>query len=182
MQRQYFSDGFGRTYGLEFMLRHAKSDKFFGWISYTLSRSETWSKVDDKYVLSSRDEPHHLQLLGSYNLNENWDIGAKIRFVSGKPTSPIIGTIENENDKTIRPIYGERNSIRHNPFFQLDFRVDYKKSYGDGKWTWTYYVDMQNVLWPIYQSPEFIFYNYNYTEKQMISMIPMISTGFRVEF
>jgi hypothetical protein len=162
IQRGYFSDGIGRMYGMELMLRHSRSDKFFGWISYTLSRSETWSKLEDKYILSSRDEPHHLQLLGSWKLPKAWELGVRTRFVSGKPTSPIVGTDENENYKSIRAVYADRNSARHDPFFQLDIRVD--KAIEKEKYKITYYVDLQNILWPLYKSPEFTYWNYNYTE------------------
>lgn len=184
IQRRFFSDGRGRSYGLELMLRHSRSDKFFGWVSYTLSRSEEWSKIEDRYILSSRDEPHHLQLLGSWKLPKNWDFGVRTRFVSGKPTSPIIGTIENENRKSIRPVYGEQNSERHDPFFQVDVRADkkFERRNWNRDWNLTYYVDLQNILWPIYKSPEFTYWNYNYTEKQKVAMIPMISTGVRAEF
>lgn len=180
IQRRFFDDGRRRMYGIELMLRHSRSDRFFGWVSYTLSRSETWSKLDDKYILSSNDEPHHLQLLGSWMFKNNFDFGVRARFVSGKPTSPIIGTVEDENRKSISPVYGERNSTRHSPFFQVDMRVDKKVEYS--RWALTYYVDFQNVLWPLYKSPEFTLYNYNYTEKQVIAMIPMIALGFRAEF
>ena len=180
IQARYFSDGLGRMYGIELMLRRARTENFFGWISYSLSRSEIWSKTEDKYILSNRDEPHHLQLMGSWKLGRGWDGGVRTRFVSGRPTSPIIGTTENENNKHISPVYGERNSERMDPFFQMDLRFDKKREYN--KWTLTYYVDLQNVLWPLYKSPELTYYNYNYTEKQKISMIPMISTGIRAEF
>ena len=180
IQRRYFSDGRQRMYGLELMLRHSRSEKFFGWISYTLARSEAWSKRDGKYILSSRDEPHNLQLLGSWRLKKNWEAGGRMRFVSGKPTSPIVATVESENGKNISAVYGERNSTRQDPFFQLDMRVDKKVIYN--KFILTYYVDMQNVLWPLYKSPELTYYNYNYTEKQKISMIPLAAAGVRVEF
>jgi len=180
IQRRYFSDGRNRTYGLELMLRHQRSEKFFGWISYTLSRSESYSKFDGKYTLSGRDEPHHLQLLGSWRLKNNWDVGVRTRLVSGKPISPIIGTTENEAQKGVNAVYGERNSEREDPFFQVDLRFDKKVIYT--KWILTYYVDLQNVLWPLYKSPELTYYNYNYTEKQKIAMIPLISTGVKAEF
>ena len=180
LQRRYFSDGRDRTYGLELMLRHSRSERFFGWVSYTLSRSQTYSKLDNKYILSSRDEPHHLQLLGSWRLKNDWDVGVRTRMVSGKPTSPIVGTIENEASKSISPVYGERNSTRQDPFFQVDLRLDKKVIYT--KWIMTYYVDMQNVLWPIYKSPELTYYNYNYTESQKIAMIPLMSVGIKAEF
>ncbi|MCL2689090.1 MAG: TonB-dependent receptor [Chitinispirillia bacterium] len=180
MQRRFLDDGKERTYGVELMLRHSRSEKFFGWVSYTLSRSETWSKLDEKFILSRRDEPHHLQLLASWHLKNNWEVGTRTRYVSGKPTSPIIGTMESENHKYIAPIYGEMNSTRMDPFFQQDIRFDKKKIYN--KWILTYYVDLQNILWPIYKSPEFVYWNYNYTQNQKIAMIPMISTGIRAEF
>ena len=179
-QRNMMHDGRDRTYGLELMLRRARSDKFFGWISYTLSRSETWSKADGRYILSSRDEPHHLQLLGSWKLPKNYEFGVRTRFVSGKPTSPIVGTVEDENDKRIRPVYGENNSTRHDPFFQVDLRLD--KALEREKYKLSFSVDLQNVFWPLYKSPEITFWNYNYTEKMYIGMIPMISTGIRLEF
>jgi len=180
VQRRYFSDGRQRMYGLELMLRHSRSEKFFGWISYTLARSEMYSKREGKYILSSRDEPHNLQLLGSWRLKKNWEVGGRMRFVSGKPTSPIVATVESENGKRIRPVYGELNTTRQDPFFQLDMRVDKKVIYN--KFILTYYVDLQNVLWPLYKSPELTYYNYNYTEKQKISMIPLAAVGVRAEF
>jgi TonB family protein len=179
-QRRYFSDGRQRMYGLELMLRHSRSEKFFGWVSYTLARSEAWSNREGKYILSRRDEPHNLQLLGSWRLKNNWEIGGRARFVSGKPTSPIIATVESENGKYISAVYGERNSTRQDPFFQVDVRVD-KKIIFD-KFILTYYVDFQNLLWPLYRSPELTYYNYNYTEKQKISMIPLAAAGIRAEF
>jgi TonB family protein len=180
VQRRWLSDGRDRTYGLELMLRHSRSQRFFGWASYTLSRSETWSKLDDKWILSSRDEPHHLQLLGSWKLPKEWDIGVRARFVSGKPTSPIVGTTESENNKGIGPVYGERNSARHDPFFQVDLRLD--RTIEGPRYKLTIYVDLQNALWPIYKSPELTLWNYNYTERQKIGMIPLITTGARLEF
>ena len=179
-QRRYLSDGEDRTYGLELMLRHQRSDRFFGWISYTRSRSETWSKRDGKYILSSRDEPHHLQLLGSWRFPRNVDFGVRTRFVSGKPTSPIVATTESENGKRVRPVYGDRNSTRMAPFFQVDMRLDKKMIYE--KWILSTYVDLQNVSWLFYQSPEMVYWNYNYTESRNISMIPMMAFGVRAEF
>jgi len=180
IQKLYLSDGKRRTYGLELMLRHVRTERFFGWISYTLSRSEIYDKYHDRFVLAREDEPHHLQILGSWSLKNNWDVGGRLRYVSGKPITPIIGIVEDINTKRIRPIYGKPNSTRMDPFFQLDLRADKKVIYE--KWILSYYWDLQNVLWPIYKSPEFVLHNYNYTEKQSVSMIPMMSFGIRAEF
>jgi hypothetical protein len=180
IQKLYLSDGKRRSYGIELMLRHIRTERFFGWITYTLSRSERYDRYRDRFVVAREDEPHHLQLLGSWSLANNWDFGARLRFVSGRPTTPVIGIVEDVNNKTIRPIRGEPNSTRMDPFFQLDLRADKKVIYN--KWILSYYLDLQNALWPVYKSPEFVFHNYNYTEKQTVSMIPMMSFGVRAEF
>ena len=36
----HVGDGQGRSYGMELILKHEFTERFFGWISYTLSRSE----------------------------------------------------------------------------------------------------------------------------------------------
>ena len=180
IQKLYLPDGRRRSYGLELMLRHVRTERFFGWASYTLSRSERWDKGRERFVLAREDEPHHLQLLGSWSLQNDLDLGGRLRFVSGRPTTPVVGIIEDANSKRIRPIYGKPNSTRMDPFIQLDLRLDKKVIYN--AWILSYYLDFQNVLWPIYKSPEFVFYNYNYTEKQTISMIPMMSFGVRAQF
>ncbi len=103
-----------------------------------------------------------------------------MRFGRGKPASRIVATTENENTKRTSPVYCVGNTERQDPFLQLDMRVDKKHIYK--KFILTYYVDFQNLLWPIYKSPELTYYNYNYTEKQKISMIPLAAAGVRAEF
>ena len=40
------NDGIGRVRGLEVLVRHAPIDRLFGWVSYTLSRSERCDDVN----------------------------------------------------------------------------------------------------------------------------------------
>jgi hypothetical protein len=41
------NEGIGRTAGVEVILRHALVDRLFGWISYTLSKSERMPHPDE---------------------------------------------------------------------------------------------------------------------------------------
>ncbi|KMQ51169.1 TonB family protein [Chitinispirillum alkaliphilum] len=179
-QALWTRDGTGRMYGLELMLRHDRSERFFGWLTYTLSRSEYFSTVDNKWALFSTDETHNIQLLASWHLDRDWDLGFRLRYVTGKPYTPIVNRGESENWKGFFPIYGDTNSGRYNPFFQLDLRADKKIIFNN--FIYSFYVDLQNISWFLYKSPEQYFYNYNYTERQSISMIPMLRTGVKVEF
>ena len=111
---------------MEIMLRHLQTERFFGWLAYTLSKSERFDEHRKKWVLYGKDETHNLQLLGSWHLKKEYDFGFRMRFVSGDPTTPITGIEEDENGNYFRAIYGEMNSARVDPFFQLDLRMDKK--------------------------------------------------------
>ena len=176
----WLSDGKGKMKGLEFLLRHDNNGRFFGWIAYTLSRSERWNPNDNKYVLFSDDETHHLQLLASWHLPHEWDVGTRIRYVTGKPTTPVVRVVESENYNYIVPVYGEENSGRIDPFFQIDVRVDKKFVYKN--WIFTTYLDIQNLSWFFYKSPEMVVWNYDYSEKQTVSMIIQPAVGIKAEF
>lgn len=175
-----YDRGRGRMYGIEIMLRHLQTERFFGWIAYTLSRTQRFDRKAHKWLLYDEDETNHLQVLGSWHLRRQWDLGFRLRYVTGKPVTPVIGSEYVEDYAYYRPINGERNSKRMNPFFQLDIRVDKKIIYK--KWIYSFYLDLQNLSWLFYKSPEFEFYNYNYTDKMNISMFPMLGTGFKAEF
>lgn len=172
-----------RMYGMEIMLRHEKSERFFGWIAYTLSRSERYDyyTVNNKpWELYDQDETHNLQVLGSWSLKKQWDLGFRMRYVTGKPTTPVIGIIEDEDDNTIIPIYGPENSDRVPPFFQLDVRVD--KKWVFDKWMFSIYLDLMNLSYFIYKSPELQVWDDFYRENTTVSNVFTPAIGYRAEF
>jgi hypothetical protein len=59
-------------------------------------------------------------------------------------------------------------------------RIDKKFVYRN--WMLSVYLDIQNLSWLFYKSPEDVVYNYDYTDKQTISMIPLPAVGFKAEF
>jgi TonB family protein len=173
-------DGKGRMYGLEVLLRHDNSERFFGWIAYTLARTERYNRAEKRYTLYDRDQTHNFQLVGSYRFAREWQAGTRIRYVSGNPLTPIVGNYFNMTDRFYVPVYGPENSERNDPFFQVDLRVD--KKFVFDRWMFSAYLDVQNVLVFLYKSPEFTVYNYDYTEKTSISMPFIPSLGIRAEF
>ena len=181
----YYPDGIGRSRGIEIMLRHDNNDKFFGWIAYTLSKSERKTPSTDTiapntWVNFSYDQTHNFQILASYKLPRNWDIGGRLRYTTGNPTTPIIGTEYNLTTNSVVPIRGVRNSERMDPFFQFDFRVDKRWQYQ--RTALSMYFDIQNMLFFVYRSPELILYNDFYTERHVISMPIIPSLGVRFDF
>lgn len=137
----------GKAIGLELL---AQDKSFFGFnviLSYTLVWSEFTDKYD-RYVPSSWDNRHILNITVLRNLGRNWDIGAKWRFVGGSPYTPadlMLSSLRPAWDVRGReyPDYDRFNQDRLRSFHQLDIRVD--KTYYFKKWSLNLYIDLQNV-------------------------------------
>jgi hypothetical protein len=182
----WIGDQRGRMRGMELMLRHDQGERFFGWLSYSLSRSERYDKHEERWVLYDSDETHNIQLLGSWRLPREWDAGFRLRYVTGKPTTPVLGKryIENHNVPAFRarfsPIMGPENVFHLDPFFQLDVRVD--KKFVFDKWILSTYLDIQNISYFVYKSPELEVWDDFYDEKTTVPMVIMPAIGVKAEF
>ena len=185
-----------RMYGFELLLRHNPGRRFFGWISYSLSRSERRSprKPDSNiagewdasnWYVSSYDQTHHLQLVASYMLGRNWQTGVRLRYVTGNPNSPRLGYLGtqyefNSDFGEYTPLQGAFHSERMGPFAQIDFRID--KRWVFKKWALSTYLDVQNLNYFVYNSPEMYIYSYDDSERKSIGGIILPALGIRAEF
>ncbi len=163
------NDGEGRAYGMEIFIRHNLSKRFFGWISYTLMKSERKEHPWEDWELFRFDQTHILTILGSYKLPYGFEFGARLRYVTGSPKTPITSSIFDSDNATYTPLYGKPLSERNEPFFQLDIRVD--KTWQFKLWTLTAYLDIQNVTY--YKNQEGVDYNYDYSESQKVEGLPI---------
>jgi hypothetical protein len=178
--QSYYADVKGRMYGLEIMLKHDQGKRFFGWLAYSLSRSERQDPHTGTWSLFYRDETHNLQLVGSYRLPGLWEIGCRVRYMTGYPTTPITGLGYDENSGYYYAITGAKNSARMDPFFQLDMRVE--KKFMFKSWNLSAYLDIQDLSYFAYQSPEFYQYNYQFDRKTTSGAIVYPSVGLSAEF
>ncbi|MCG8424530.1 MAG: TonB-dependent receptor [Proteobacteria bacterium] len=176
---RYQSDGSGRTWGVELMVRHKLANRFFGWLSYTYSRSERRDPGEDAFRLFDYDQPHIVTFTGSYKLPRNWEIGARMRLVSGQPNTPIVGAYYDVDLDQYTPIAGATNSERNGSFHQLDVRID--KRWVFDTWRLSAYLDIQNVY--NQKNPAGYIYKYDYTEREVISGLPIFpALGIRGDF
>jgi hypothetical protein len=119
-----------------------------------------------------------VNLLASYILND-WQLGSRLRFVSGNPYTPIIGSTFDADNDVYLPQRGEIYSERNPNFFQWDIRVDRKWIYDT--WILSAYLDIQNLTNS--QNQESITYSYDYSEKKPITGLPTLpSIGVKGEF
>jgi hypothetical protein len=171
----------GRAFGAELLIRYKPDDRFFGWLAYTLSRSERRDEPGAPMRLSPFDQTHILTVLGSYRLGRGWEFGARFRLVSGNRFTPNNYGFYDENSGVYLPLSDyPQNGSRLPMFHQLDVRVDKTWRYQNGV-KMSAYLDVQNVY--NQGNVEGISYNYNYTLRTYATGLPIIpSLGMRVEF
>ncbi|RYZ39050.1 MAG: TonB-dependent receptor [Myxococcaceae bacterium] len=162
--------GVGRIYGFELLIRRALTDRLFGWISYTLSRSERRDAPDARWRLFDNDQTHVLTAIASYKLPKGWEVGARFRLASGNPTTPVEGARRDDTTDVFIPYYGAVNSQRLPSFNQLDIRVD--KNFIFDTWNLDVYLDLTNAY--NNQSVEGVAYNYNYSQREFFKGLPIL--------
>ncbi|MEO8704169.1 MAG: TonB-dependent receptor, partial [Kofleriaceae bacterium] len=130
MEEQEFIDRLtkpqtGRAYGFEVLLRRVAKSGLFGWVSYTLSRSERIR--DGEYTPYDFDRTHLVNVVAGLPLRRNWDVGARLQYQSGKPTTTTSGY----------------NTARTAGYVRFDVRVDKRVVWRN--WLLDFYVDVTNI-------------------------------------
>jgi len=115
----------GRSYGLEVMLRRQAKSGVFGWVSYTLSRTERMR--DNAWVAYDFDRTHLVNVVAGLPLHRNWDLGLRLQYQSGKP-------------ETVTEGY---NAARGTGYVRFDLRVDKRAVWRS--WLLDFYVDVTNI-------------------------------------
>ena len=176
---RYVNDGKGSVYGLEFLLKHQPTDRFFGWIAYTFMKSTRIDHPGEARRPFDFDQTHILTIVASVVLGRGWEAGLRFRLVSGNPETPVTGTFYNADTDTYWPMFGATNSDRLPPFHQLDFRID--KTWIGKRIDSSIYVDIQNIY--NRKNPEGYAYNYDFSERVFFNGMPLFpSLGFKLEY
>ena len=162
--------GQGRSYGAQFLVRQNLSHGFFGWVAYTLLRSERRDRPDEPYRLFDFDQTHVLTALASYDLGRGFDIGGRVRYATGYPRTPVIGAYYDARRDLYEPVLGARNSTRIPDFVELDVRLAKRWSLGASELET--YLDVQNVT--NRENPEEIAYSPDYSERRYVSGLPIL--------
>ncbi|MEZ4324410.1 MAG: TonB-dependent receptor [Polyangiales bacterium] len=172
--------GEGRAYGGELMLRYRPGGgPFFGWLAYTLSRSERRDGSHGPYETMEWDQTHIVSAVGSVDLGRGWSLGGRFRFVTGAPHTPYVGGVVDLDAGAYEPVTDQGAfSGRLASFHQLDLRVD--KTWTFEAMRLTAYLDIRNVY--NRSNPEGIHYNFDYTQSAPMAGLPFLPViGLRGE-
>jgi TonB-dependent Receptor Plug Domain len=172
--------GEGRAYGVEALLRYQGDPKLFGWVSYTISRSERRDSESSAWRSFENDQTHIMTVLGSYDVGRGWRLGGRFRLVSGNLYTPTSG---GAFDGTVGSYLSADNAFKFSSrlptFHQLDARVDKVWQFKD--WKLTGYLDVQNIY--NHRAVEAVSYNYDYTTAAFVRGLTLLpSLGLRAEF
>jgi len=168
---RFGNSGSGRAYGGETLLRYRSSNgRYFGWLAYTLSRSERRNAASESYRLFQWDQTHILTALGNVELGRGYSLGGRFRFVTGSPYTPYIGGVLDLDAGAYAPVGGGSYSQRLPAFHQLDVRFDKTWQLGPAKLI--AYLELRNAY--NRKNSEQISYKYDYSESKRASGLPIL--------
>jgi TonB family protein len=168
----YNNAGYGKAYGLEVLLKQEVTARMFGWVSYTLQRSEQKDVNRNEYLPIIYDQTHLLTVVWSYKFDSGIELGARYRLTTGRPTTPYVGATYDADTTNYQAVMGEPGSTRTPTFSQLDLRVE--KLWTFEKWRFSAYLDVQNVFNT--QNPELIVYDYRFNQSAPVRGLPFLPT------
>jgi TonB family protein len=190
----FSSTGRARGYGLELWLRHAVTEHFYGWIAYTLSKSEVAGQLAEGVPINRAgmprnggdltwrpgqfDQTHNLIAVASYRFRD-WETGASYRLVSGTPRTPVVGSFFDSDFGTYTRQNGAPGSARNAVYSQLDVRVERRFTFD--RWVLGIYLDIINVLNS--ENAEGVLYDYRARESAPLRGVPILPVlGLRGRF
>ena len=176
--RSFFdSDMEGRAFGVEVLIRKEFGEWIYGWLSYTLSRSERL-RPPHGWGVFEFDQTHVLNLAWTVRLGNEWSLGTRFQLASGNPYYPIVDARYDADRDEFVPIYAAKPS-RIQVYHRLDMRLD--KTWRFEDWMFQLFLDIQNVYNAT--NPETPRYSYDYRiKKDGISLPFLPSFGFRMVF
>lgn len=175
---RYLPHGEGRAYGVEVLLKKQLARGFLGWIAYGVSRAERRVR-DGDWSLYGRDQTHNLSVVASLDLPGQLKLGARFRYVSGYPWTPVSGAQLDADTGRYQP---QRNGedTRLPSFIQVDFRAE--KTFGQSPHAqFVVYLDVQNAT--NHTNVELVQYSHDFDEQYQFPGLPIVpSLGVAARF
>ena len=140
------SEGEGRAYGGELFFQQKLTGALYFLGAYTLAWSE-YAGADGILKPSSWDRRHSLDLTSGYRLGDSWEVGAKLRVLSGLAYTPwdleASGQTYPLSGRGVRD-WSRAGEERSPTYARLDLRIE--REWFFQRWDAAVYVDLQNAL------------------------------------
>jgi TonB family protein len=162
--------GHGRTLGLELYLKHKVTERLYGWLSYTLSRTVLQARPDQLEAPAPFDQTHNIVAVASVRLGKGWETGARFQLSTGRPQTPVIGATFNSDTDRYVPLQGDLRSDRRATFSQLDLRLE--KTWLFDTWSIGLFLDVMNVFNT--ENAEATQYDYRFRATAPVRGVPIL--------
>ncbi|MBP6217647.1 MAG: TonB-dependent receptor plug domain-containing protein [Oligoflexales bacterium] len=164
VDRRFDNEGSAKIRGFELFLRRNLSSRFFGWLSYTYSKNEARDSDRDPFQISPYDQTHLLNLVASYKLSSEWELGTRYNHQTGTTYTPIFSSVYNANLDKYQPRgeLADKNSKRLPN--QNTMTIYMTKDFLYDRWKMMMKFGMES-FWPKPQVTG-VNYNYDYSKEQ----------------
>ncbi|MFK7822572.1 MAG: TonB-dependent receptor plug domain-containing protein [Oligoflexales bacterium] len=169
---RYLNSGSLLSRGAEIFVRKNLTDRWFGWLSYTWSKTEEKQSEDDPWLPSQYDQTHVLNIVSAYNITGQWTLGGRLNYHTGDVYTPVNGAVYNAGLNKYQPRYDENriNGERLPNWHQLDIYTSYEQLFDYSKLKYRVGVEYISAESPAYQ----VTYNYDYSKKDYLEGLPPI--------
>jgi TonB family protein len=164
------NSGEGHTYGLQTLIRRDLANNVFGWVAYTLMRSERKNADTTQWRLFDFDQTHVLTALLVWTPFKGFEVGTRFRVATGYPRTAVVGTYYDALRDRAQPVFGGQNDIRIPLFMQLDLRASQAFKLGDTNGQ--VYLEVQNVT--NRQNQEELVYSPDFSRRGSIKSLPIL--------
>lgn len=169
---RYLNSGQLRSYGAEVFIRRNETEKAFGWLSYTYSKTEERKTRSDSWGPAQYDQTHIINLVANYKFSGKWSLGGRINYHTGDRFTPVDYAVFNSNYGKYQPRYSndKRYGARLPDYYQIDLYNVYDFLFD--KWK----IKLRSgVEYLAFSRPAFgVSYNYDYSEKEYFRGLPPI--------
>jgi hypothetical protein len=174
----YVNGGSGKAYGAEALVKKNKTSHWSGWLSIAYTKTERTNDLTGAAFPFSYDQPWVVNLVYDWNFARQWTFGAKWRYQTGAPFTPVVGTYTDATGR-LRPTYGDLGAERLPDYHRLDVR--FAREFLFETWKMSAYLDIINA----YANQNISGYEYNgdYSSRKKITQLPFLPAfGIRGEF
>lgn len=170
-EKRLNNDGFLRSYGLEIFIRRNLTGRAFGWISYTISKTEQKASKNSPWKPTQVDQTHVLNLAALYKFTGQWSLGVRVNYRTGDRFTPVSDVYFNANLNKYQPINSNNiNSGRLPNYHQIDIYSTY-----DFLWDYWKLKLRTGVEYLSFKDKALGYeYNYDYSNKNYVKGIPVI--------
>jgi hypothetical protein len=163
---------------VEALVKKNKTTDWSGWLSASYTKTERKNDVTGEAFPFSYDQPLVVNMVYEWNFARNWSFGAKWRYQSGAPITPVTGTFTDSTGR-LRPTYGSLGSERLPDYHRLDIRI--AREFLFDRWKMSAYLDIINAY--AHQNVSGYDYNGDYSSRKKITQLPLMpSFGIKGEF